>query len=412
MRPGEHLDHDVGDLVEREAALARDAIGERRADELLHDEVGAAVVEQAEVVDLADVGVADRAGGARLLLEALHGDALLRLRRVEDLDRDEPAEAEVLGLVDRAHAALAEDALDDVAVADGPADEVGLEVARRLERAASRAADGALAPARARRCGSSRGRSRAARASLGGRKLAHARATCTVVLARSMRRPVVGHTRSAASCGILQWGHRTKRWLMEERADFPRRFRDYRHEPGASNAPSGRVRRASPRPPSRWRGHRVTATLARHAIGRMATPVSWAQRDARARASTVGVRVHRRPGARCKLDCRSRTRGPRPSTACSWWASLRARAASLARRRSRPRVASAIVLVALARRGAPVVALLGGARVPASAAARAASVVRAYERDRAHVVEARRAGRHAARSRASSRARRCCSAMR
>ena len=31
----------------------------------------------------------------------------------------------------------------------------------------------------------------------------------------SMRRPVVGQTCSAASCGILQWGHRTKRWLME-----------------------------------------------------------------------------------------------------------------------------------------------------------------------------------------------------
>ena len=56
---GQDLDHDVGDLVEGEAALARDAVGERGADELLHDEVRASVLERAEVVDLADVRMTD-----------------------------------------------------------------------------------------------------------------------------------------------------------------------------------------------------------------------------------------------------------------------------------------------------------------------------------------------------------------
>ena len=103
---------------------AADAVGQRLADELLHDEVGAAVVERAEVVHLADVRVADRAGGARLLVEAPHGVLLPRLGRVEHLDGDRAPDGQVLGLEDGAHPALAEHRAHDVLAADGLAEEV------------------------------------------------------------------------------------------------------------------------------------------------------------------------------------------------------------------------------------------------------------------------------------------------
>ena len=54
-----------------EAPLVREHVGEVDAVEVLHDEVGAAVLGRAEVGDVDDVRVADARGRARLAAEAL-----------------------------------------------------------------------------------------------------------------------------------------------------------------------------------------------------------------------------------------------------------------------------------------------------------------------------------------------------
>ena len=65
---------------------------------------------------------ADAPGRLRLALEALHRVGVARLRCVQHLDRDAAADADVLALVDRAHAALAEQADDAVLALDDLAD--------------------------------------------------------------------------------------------------------------------------------------------------------------------------------------------------------------------------------------------------------------------------------------------------
>ena len=120
-----------------DAPLVRQHVGEVDAVEVLHHEVGAAVLGRAEVGDVDDVGVADARGGARLAPEALDQVLLLRVDRVQDLDRDALADLDVLAGVDRAHAALADLAQDAVAVLDHPSDEIaaGVErIGRRRQR--------------------------------------------------------------------------------------------------------------------------------------------------------------------------------------------------------------------------------------------------------------------------------------
>ncbi len=132
--PRKDLGDDFDHVVERKAPFALDSIRHRLADEALHDEVRAPVVEGPEVVDLADVGVADRAGRARFLVEALHGDLLSRLRGVEHLHRDAAPERHVLRLVDGAHPPLAEDRANQVLPADRPSDQIAVRLARRHRR--------------------------------------------------------------------------------------------------------------------------------------------------------------------------------------------------------------------------------------------------------------------------------------
>ena len=130
----QHLGEHVDRLEKRKASRLADAIGEGLAMEPFHDEVRAAVLEPAHVVDLADVRVSDSTRRTRLLLEALYGVLLFRLQGVQHLHGDGALEAEVLRFVHDAHAAGAEDRDHAVAIAEDLPDEAGVVEAEGLER--------------------------------------------------------------------------------------------------------------------------------------------------------------------------------------------------------------------------------------------------------------------------------------
>src|SRR5690606_14321257 len=88
--------------------------------EQLHHEVGRAVREVAEVGDGGDVRVAYARRRLRLADEALDDRLHARELGAEHLDRHALAEPLVRDLVDDAHAAAADDALDEVAIVDAP----------------------------------------------------------------------------------------------------------------------------------------------------------------------------------------------------------------------------------------------------------------------------------------------------
>ena len=98
------------------------ALGERLAGEMFHDEVGRAVV-AADVVERADVRVRERGDGAGLPLEARAAVRIGAQFGGEDLDGDRAVEAGVAGLVDLAHAAGADSRLDLVGSEASPGDE-------------------------------------------------------------------------------------------------------------------------------------------------------------------------------------------------------------------------------------------------------------------------------------------------
>ena len=117
------------------APLVRQHVGEIDAVEVLHDEVGAAVLGRAEVGHVDDVRVADAGGGARLAPESFDQILLPRILRVQDLHGDALADLDVLARVDGPHAALAQHLEDAVPALDDTAREVG---ARRRRAAAQR----------------------------------------------------------------------------------------------------------------------------------------------------------------------------------------------------------------------------------------------------------------------------------
>ncbi len=121
------LDAEIQRLSEGERT-GHEPVAERLPfDELHHDEVASRVL--VDVVDRADVRVLERGGGARLTAQTLQ-----RLRVVphvvgQELQRDAPAELEVFGLVDDAHAAAAQ-LLEDPVVGDGLADHLVFAASR------------------------------------------------------------------------------------------------------------------------------------------------------------------------------------------------------------------------------------------------------------------------------------------
>ena len=86
--------------------------------EVLHHHVDDAVFGLAEVGDVDDVLVVDLVGGARLAEEALAQPLVLGQRRVQELERDVATDELVARAVHRAHAARAEQLLDQVAARD------------------------------------------------------------------------------------------------------------------------------------------------------------------------------------------------------------------------------------------------------------------------------------------------------
>ena len=84
---------------------------QRRPLEVLHHQVIDPVL-AADVVDGADVGVAQRRQAPRFALEPLTDDWIGGQRRGQDLDRDGAIEPRVAGRVDFAHTAGAERAGD------------------------------------------------------------------------------------------------------------------------------------------------------------------------------------------------------------------------------------------------------------------------------------------------------------
>src|SRR6516165_8964085 len=81
-----------------------------------HDDIGLSFV-LADIVDWADMGVANTGGGARFTLETLHAKDKPVGRAIEawQLQGNDPVQLRVLSFVDRAHAAGAEPPQDAVA---------------------------------------------------------------------------------------------------------------------------------------------------------------------------------------------------------------------------------------------------------------------------------------------------------
>ncbi len=124
------LREDAGDLPNRHLTV-RDARGQGFARVVGHgDERLAGMV--ADLVHRRDVGMIERAGGARLAQQAGRGFRIMDRSRRKKFERDPPFEFRIFGQIHRAHAAGA-DVADDPVVRDvgayhGEADPPGLQL--------------------------------------------------------------------------------------------------------------------------------------------------------------------------------------------------------------------------------------------------------------------------------------------
>jgi hypothetical protein len=86
------LDDERDRAPDRQRARAREQGRQILAFEVLHHQIGGAVAREAEVGHGGDVIVLERAGGARLALEARQHRRLLGVLGVQQLDREPPAD--------------------------------------------------------------------------------------------------------------------------------------------------------------------------------------------------------------------------------------------------------------------------------------------------------------------------------
>jgi hypothetical protein len=114
---GAHLLEDVDAPRERHGP-PRELGRERRADEVLHDEVELALFGLADVVDVDDVGVIDAVGRPRLTQHPRPEVRLAAQIGANQLERHDPVDEHVPGSIDDPHAALAEPSLELVAPGD------------------------------------------------------------------------------------------------------------------------------------------------------------------------------------------------------------------------------------------------------------------------------------------------------
>ncbi|MGC4114964.1 MAG: hypothetical protein QM765_10220 [Myxococcales bacterium] len=131
---------------DREAAGPHQDGGEALAVERLHRVVEPALGRAPEVDHVDDVLLADLAGGHRLLLEAADQVFALRELGAQHLDGEVLAQDHVLGEVDRAHPAFADDPQHAVAVAQDLPEQAHV-AQRRPVRRADGGAFGGLLPA-------------------------------------------------------------------------------------------------------------------------------------------------------------------------------------------------------------------------------------------------------------------------
>jgi hypothetical protein len=114
------VDADFEEAVEFER-IRGDDVFESCAIEKFHGDEGAAVV-FADVMDGADVGMVQRAGGAGFAFEAFEGLRIASEIVGEKFESDEAAKTRVFGFVDDAHSAAAE-FFDDAVMRDRLADQ-------------------------------------------------------------------------------------------------------------------------------------------------------------------------------------------------------------------------------------------------------------------------------------------------
>jgi len=119
----EHVSHDAADADERERALLGEDVGHVLPVEVLHDEVEDPVLGPPEVDDRDARRVVEAARRAGLVVEARDRLVVREEVRVNHLHRDGAAEHRLLGAVDLAHAADADQLLQQVGAPDGAAEQ-------------------------------------------------------------------------------------------------------------------------------------------------------------------------------------------------------------------------------------------------------------------------------------------------
>nr|WP_293258139.1 hypothetical protein [Nannocystis sp.] len=124
-RPADLKDH-APQAGPRLSALALQQGREVLAFEVLHRQEGEALLRVAEVGDVDDVLVVQHRRGAGLLEEAGDDLGAVAVLGGEHLHGELAADRDVLGLVDRAHAALADQLEQAIAIGEDVADEVGV----------------------------------------------------------------------------------------------------------------------------------------------------------------------------------------------------------------------------------------------------------------------------------------------
>ena len=107
-QPATRLDDDVRGARHRQRPVPNQQTRQILAFEVLHHQVGRAVVGSAEIQRGADVLVLDAARGFGFVAEAGHGFRVLRQVGVQELDGEAAADDRVLRFIHLAHAALAQ----------------------------------------------------------------------------------------------------------------------------------------------------------------------------------------------------------------------------------------------------------------------------------------------------------------
>ena len=115
-----NLNAEVEKLIERQR-LVGDEVSERDAVEILHGDEAIAFFD-IRVVDGADMRMIEGGGGLRFALETFQGQNIVGHVAHKEFQGDHAVQAEVLGLVDDAHATAAQ-SFEDAVAREGAADE-------------------------------------------------------------------------------------------------------------------------------------------------------------------------------------------------------------------------------------------------------------------------------------------------